>query len=230
MSKAMAKEVTISQCIKNWEQKNGRKISEEEEVSFICHIPLIEKLDNSINSLEKCKRLSLSTNRIEKLVPMSGLSTFVHVETVIGLLVSRFADQLSNCPLLLPLVTENIEILSLGRNCIKKFQFLEDISGTLKQLWISYNNIDKLDNLQSLKKLQVLYLFHNKIKNIEEVDKLSVLPELAELGLKGNPLYEGKTNEYMKLVILKKLPQLKVVDNETITEKQRNDALTVEVF
>ncbi|SCO71274.1 dynein light chain 1, putative [Plasmodium vivax] len=140
MSKAMAKEVTISHCIKNWEQKNGRKISEEEEVSFICHIPLIEKLDNSINSLEKCKRLSLSTNRIEKFVPMSGL--------------------------------KNVEILSLGRNCIKKFQFLEDISGTLKQLWISYNSIDKLDNLQSLKKLQVLYLFHNKIKNIEEVDKL----------------------------------------------------------
>ncbi|EUD67051.1 dynein light chain 1, axonemal [Plasmodium inui San Antonio 1] len=195
----MAKEVTISQCIKNWEQKNGktekrrlgesrrgrrRKISEEEEVSFICHVPLIEKLDNSINSLEKCKRLSLSTNRIEKLIPMSGL--------------------------------KNIEILSLGRNCIKKFQFLEDISATLKQLWISYNFIDKLDNLQSLKKLQVLYLFHNKIKNIEEVDKLNALPELAELGLKGNPLYEGKTNEYMKLVILKKLPQLKVVDNETV--------------
>ncbi|SBT87372.1 dynein light chain 1, putative [Plasmodium malariae] len=191
----MAKEVTLSQCIKNWEQKNGKIIKEEEEVSFICHIPLIEKLDNSINTLKKCKRLSLSTNRIEKLIPMS----------------------------------ENIEILSLGRNCIKKFQFLEDISGTLKQLWMSYNSIDKLDNLQSLKKLQVLYLFHNKIKSTEEIDKLSALPELAELGLKGNPIYDGKTNEYMKLVILKKLPQLKVVDNETITEKQRNDALTVEV-
>ncbi|SBT75845.1 dynein light chain 1, putative [Plasmodium ovale] len=199
MNKGMAKEVTISHCIKSWEQKNvGKKISEEEEVSFICHIPLIEKLDNSINSLEKCKRLSLSTNRIEKLVPMSGL--------------------------------KNIEILSLGRNCIKKFQFLEDISGTLKQLWVSYNSIDKLDNLHTLKKLQVLYLFHNKIKNLEEVDKLSALPELVELGLKGNPIYDGKTNEYMKLVILKKLPQLKVVDNETITEKQRNDALTVEIM
>ncbi|ETB58674.1 hypothetical protein, variant 1 [Plasmodium yoelii 17X] len=193
----VVKEVTISQCIKNWEHKTGKKISEEENVSFICNIPLIEKLDQSINTLEKCKRLSLSTNRIEKFVPMSGL--------------------------------KNIEILSIGRNCIKKLQFLEDISGTLKQLWISYNNIDKLDNLQSLKNLQVLYLFHNKIKCLEEIDKLNTLPELIELGLKGNPIYEGRTNEYMKLVILKKLPQLKVVDNETITEKQRNDALTIEV-
>ncbi|CDU17204.1 dynein light chain 1, putative [Plasmodium yoelii] len=190
----VVKEVTISQCIKNWEHKTGKKISEEENVSFICNIPLIEKLDQSINTLEKCKRLSLSTNRIEKFVPMSGL-----------------------------------KILSIGRNCIKKLQFLEDISGTLKQLWISYNNIDKLDNLQSLKNLQVLYLFHNKIKCLEEIDKLNTLPELIELGLKGNPIYEGRTNEYMKLVILKKLPQLKVVDNETITEKQRNDALTIEV-
>ncbi|WBY56303.1 dynein light chain 1 [Plasmodium yoelii yoelii] len=89
---------------------------------------------------------------------------------------------------------KNIEILSIGRNCIKKLQFLEDISGTLKQLWISYNNIDKLDNLQSLKNLQVLYLFHNKIKCLEEIDKLNTLPELIELGLKGNPIYEGRTN------------------------------------
>ncbi|KYO00816.1 dynein light chain 1 [Plasmodium gaboni] len=198
MSRTMAKEVTFSNCIKNWEQKNGKKICDEEEVSFICNIPLIEKLDNSINTLHKCKRLSLSTNRIEKLIPMSGL--------------------------------KNIEILSLGRNCIKKIQYLEDISGTLKQLWLSYNYIDKLDNLQSLKKLQVLYIFHNKIKSIEEIDKLNTLPELVELGLKGNPIYEGKTNEYMKLLILKKLPQLKIVDNETITEKQRNDALTFEIL
>ncbi|SOV13598.1 dynein light chain 1, putative [Plasmodium gaboni] len=198
MSRTMAKEVTFSNCIKNWEQKNGKKICDEEEVSFICNIPLIEKLDNSINTLDKCKRLSLSTNRIEKLIPMSGL--------------------------------KNIEILSLGRNCIKKIQYLEDISGTLKQLWLSYNYIDKLDNLQSLKKLQVLYIFHNKIKSIEEIDKLNTLPELVELGLKGNPIYEGKTNEYMKLLILKKLPQLKIVDNETITEKQRNDALTFEIL
>ncbi|SOV75658.1 dynein light chain 1 [Plasmodium sp. gorilla clade G3] len=198
MSRTMAKEVTFSNCIKNWEQKNGKKICDEEEISFICNIPLIEKLDNSINTLEKCKRLSLSTNRIEKLIPMSGL--------------------------------KNIEILSLGRNCIKKIQFLEDIGGTLKQLWLSYNYIDKLDNLQSLKKLQVLYIFHNKIKSIEEIDKLNTLPELVELGLKGNPIYEGKTNEYMKLLILKKLPQLKIVDNETITEKQRNDALTFEIL
>lgn len=196
MSK-IAKGANISQCIKNWEQKNvGKKISEEEEVSFICNIPLIEKLDNSINTLEKCKKLSLSTNRIDKLIPMTGL--------------------------------KNIEILSLSRNCIKKIQFLEDISGTLKQLWLSYNSIEKLDNLQCLKKLQVLYLFHNKIKAAEEIDKLSALPELVELGLKGNPIYDGKTNEYMKLYILKKLPQLKIVDNETITEKQRNDALAVD--
>lgn len=196
MSK-IAKGASLAQCIKAWEQKNvGKKISEEEEVSFICNIPLIVKLDNSINTLEKCKKLSLSTNRIEKLIPMAGL--------------------------------KNIEILSLSRNCLKKIQFLEEISGTLKQLWLSYNSIEKLDNIQCLKKLQVLYLFHNKIKAIEEIDKLSALPELVEIGLKGNPIYEGKTNDYMKLFILKKLPQLKIVDNETVTEKQRNGALTLE--
>ena len=56
----------------------------------------------------------------------------------------------------LPLSTKNIEkisslagqtkkqVLSLGRNCIKKLEGLEPVAPTLKQLWISYNAIEKL--------------------------------------------------------------------------------------
>jgi dynein light chain 1 len=35
-------------------------------------------------------------------------------------------------------------VLSLGRNCLKKLESLEAVAGTLQQLWLSYNQIDRL--------------------------------------------------------------------------------------
>jgi hypothetical protein len=35
-------------------------------------------------------------------------------------------------------------VLSLGRNCIKKLEGLEPVAPTLKQLWVSYNVIERL--------------------------------------------------------------------------------------
>ena len=39
---------------------------------------------------------------------------------------------------------ENLEILSLGRNIIKKLENLEPLAATLQELWISYNILEKL--------------------------------------------------------------------------------------
>ena len=36
---------------------------------------------------------------------------------------------------------KNLKILSLGRNNIKKIANLDDVAGTLEQLWLSYNQI-----------------------------------------------------------------------------------------
>jgi dynein light chain 1 len=41
----------------------------------------------------------------------------------------------------------NLEILSLGRNMIKKISGLEEVGNSLRELWISYNYIEKLDGL-----------------------------------------------------------------------------------
>jgi len=60
----------------------------------------------------------------------------------------------------------------LSRNQIKKIAGLEEIGQTLRELWLSYNNIEKLDGLQPCQKLQVLYIGNNKIKNWDEIDKL----------------------------------------------------------
>ena len=38
----------------------------------------------------------------------------------------------------------NLEILSLGRNLLKRFDALDGVSATLRELWVSYNQIDKV--------------------------------------------------------------------------------------
>lgn len=39
---------------------------------------------------------------------------------------------------------ERLEILSLGRNQLKKLENLDGIAATIRELWLSYNQIDRL--------------------------------------------------------------------------------------
>ena len=58
--------------------------------------------------------------------------------------------------LLLAVSTENLKILSLGRNNLKSLAGLEQVAETLGQLWISYCLIEKLKGVSVLKKVKVL--------------------------------------------------------------------------
>ena len=84
---------------------------------------------------------------------------------------------------------ESLEILSLGKNQIKKQENLDGVAETLEELWISYNLIERLTNIDKLPKLRVLYMSNNKLENFKELDKLAGLQSLAELLLVGNPLH-----------------------------------------
>ena len=59
---------------------------------------------------------------------------------------------------------DNLKVLSLGRNNLKKIENLEPVSGTLEQLWLSYNMIKDLVNVDKLAKLRVLYISNNKVR------------------------------------------------------------------
>lgn len=39
---------------------------------------------------------------------------------------------------------DNLRILSLGRNLLKKIENVEVVTETLEELWLSYNQIEKL--------------------------------------------------------------------------------------
>ena len=104
----------------------GRPREELETVKLYGFMPPIAKLDASLSTLKKCKKLSLSTNTIDKITSVSGM--------------------------------DSLEILSLGRNNIKKIEGLDGVADTLKELWISYNNIEKLAGIEKLKALEILFM------------------------------------------------------------------------
>uniref|UniRef100_A0A8C9T1C2 Uncharacterized protein n=1 Tax=Scleropages formosus TaxID=113540 RepID=A0A8C9T1C2_SCLFO len=72
----MAKPTTIKEALARWEEKSGEKASEAKAVKLYSQIPPIEKLDAALSALGNCERLSLSTNCIEKITNLNGLSEY----------------------------------------------------------------------------------------------------------------------------------------------------------
>ena len=57
----------------------------------------------------------------------------------------------------------------------------EAVGDTLEELWISYNQIEKLKGINVLKKLRVLYMANNAVKEWVEFQKLGDLPCLEDI-------------------------------------------------
>eukprot|EP01024_Parvocaulis_polyphysoides_P065881 TRINITY_DN7705_c1_g1_i1.p2 TRINITY_DN7705_c1_g1~~TRINITY_DN7705_c1_g1_i1.p2 ORF type:complete len:195 (-),score=43.81 TRINITY_DN7705_c1_g1_i1:41-625(-) len=112
---------------------------------------------------------------------------------------------------------DSLQILSLGRNQIKKIENLEAVADTLEELWLSYNQIEKLAGVEKLQALRVLFLSNNKIKDWSEIEKLGALEKLEDLLLVGNPLYNDykEVSEY-RIEVLKRLPNLKKLDGQPV--------------
>ena len=85
---------------------------------------------------------------------------------------------------------KTLKVLSLGRNNIKSLQGIEGAAESLEQLWISYNQIDRLKPIRNLLRLKVMYLSHNYVREWREFEHLTELPCLEDLVFIGNPLEE----------------------------------------
>eukprot|EP00573_Skeletonema_grethae_P004192 CAMPEP_0201709908 /NCGR_PEP_ID=MMETSP0578-20130828/58350_1 /ASSEMBLY_ACC=CAM_ASM_000663 /TAXON_ID=267565 /ORGANISM="Skeletonema grethea, Strain CCMP 1804" /LENGTH=195 /DNA_ID=CAMNT_0048198905 /DNA_START=222 /DNA_END=809 /DNA_ORIENTATION=- len=176
---------TCAQALKQWEAKNeGTPAAEATELN-LCN-QSIAKLDGkALGSMKKCKKLSLSTNMIDKMIALPGMT--------------------------------ELKILSLGRNNLKKIEKLEDVSGTLEQLWVSYNSIASLDGLSCLTNLTTLYCSNNLIKSFSELEKLKANEKLRDVLFIGNPMYADVTSkEEARIEILRILPNLKKIDGEFV--------------
>jgi len=117
---------------------------------------------------------------------------------------------------------ENIKILSLGRNQIKKLENLDGIGGRLEQLWISYNPIEKLNGIEKLHVCTVLFMGNCKVKDEKEFDKLCEMPCLEELVFFGNPIHKQLVEKEGELAwprfVKAKLPNLRKLDGTTMVE------------
>lgn len=127
---------------------------------------------------------------------------------------------------------DNLTILSLGRNLVKKIENLDGVADTLEELWISYNLIDKLTNIEKLTKLRVLYMSNNKIEKWAEIEKLASLDSLEEVLFVGNPLYESYKESGLptalgsvwRIEVLKRVPQLKKIDGVPVDVEEKDAA------
>lgn len=183
---------TCQKALALWSEKNdGANAEEASEVALLAMIPPIQKLDANLNALVNVKKLSISTNAIDKMISLPGL--------------------------------KNLEILSLGRNQIKKIAGLEEVGATLRELWISYNHITTLDGLHPCVKLTTLFISNNKIKVWDELSKLTQNPELSNILLNGNPMYEGFNKKTASPQVLKFLPNLRTIDGEMVTGMDSGD-------
>lgn len=116
-----------------------------------------------------------------------------------------------------------LEILSLGRNKIKKITGLTFVADTLKQLWISYNEITSLDGVKDCVKLECLYVGNNLLASFNDLNILSNLTNLQHAVFKGNPFaVEGGNiskpidKQYTELIpeVKKRIPSLMTLDGE----------------
>lgn len=124
---------------------------------------------------------------------------------------------------------DNLRILSLGRNLLKKIENVEVVAETLEELWLSYNQIEKLSGVEKLGQLRVLFLSNNKIKDWTEIDRLAAAERLEDLLLVGNPLYndykDNNTLAEYRVEVLKRLPNLKKLDGIPVDVDERDQAL-----
>jgi len=154
------------------------------------------------------------TPPIEKMdSSLNGLVNVKHLS-----LSTNSIDKMISLPSL-----RNLEILSLGRNMIKKIAGLEEVGATLKELWLSYNLINTLDGLHSCLKLEILFMAQNKLSNWDELDKLTSLPELKNVLFVGNPFYEGLSKKERKTNVQTKLPTLATLDGSMLAAGAADD-------
>ena len=69
---------SAKEAIKRWEQRTQLAPGDVTELNLVCQLPNpIDRLDDSINQFEQVTKLSLSTNSIDRIVPMPRLKSLL---------------------------------------------------------------------------------------------------------------------------------------------------------
>jgi dynein light chain 1 len=213
----MAKDMTTcKQAIQDWAKQRPLPYEEQFYVDP-------EKTDANGNKLPEGKRVAAEAKIVKLYAQQPPIKK---MDNSLNTLIANCEElSLSSNAIvqIQPLNLRNLKILSLARNQIKRIERLDEVGGTLEQLWLSYNLIEKLTGLKALRKLTTLYLSNNLIRSFDELSNLSHNENLTELLLLGNPIYkvppydQGKDGEQKRRIeVLKRLPQLKKLDGKMV--------------
>lgn len=178
-------------AIKQWEAKTGQNAAEATEVKLICQLPPIDKMDDSLNQLENCQKLSLSTNQIERMIALPKLKNLR--------ILSLGRNNIKRI-MALEDVGQTLEELWLSYNQIEKLDGLQPCI-KLHTLFISNNRIkswDEVSKVGQLPEIKNILLVQNpiygdkskddnapyvvkRIPQIENVDGRMVSPAIRKI-------------------------------------------------
>lgn len=66
---------TIANALKAWEKQHEKAAEGATDINLCFQQPPISKLDSkTLGGLKSCEKLSLSTNMIDRMVPLAGLN------------------------------------------------------------------------------------------------------------------------------------------------------------
>ncbi|PSN47277.1 Dynein light chain 1 [Blattella germanica] len=142
----MAKPTTIKEAIQLWEFKTGSIASEATEVTLSLQMPPIKKMDRNLSELEKCEKLSLSSNIIEQI---SGLQTLRNLK-----ILALGRNEIKSLSGLEP-VSDTLEELWISYNFIEQLNGIENFK-MLKVLYIAHNLVKDWDEFDRLKNVPFL--------------------------------------------------------------------------
>jgi dynein light chain 1 len=186
---------SFAKALQNWEEKNGASPSDAKVIKLNFEIPPIEKMDPAlIGTLVNCEQLSLSTNAIEKMIPISGLKSLK--------ILSLSRNQIKRINGL-DEIGATLEELWLSYNYIEKLDGLSSCT-EIKTLYVGHNKIkdwNEMDRLKEMSKLRTTVCYGNDI-----YDKYGT-------GAVGNT--------EARLHVLAKLPQLGMIDGVMVTDEER---------
>nr|XP_012226291.1 PREDICTED: dynein light chain 1, axonemal-like [Linepithema humile] len=172
----MAKATTCKEAIQRWEEKTGLVASEQKEIILSFQWPPIERMDNSLATLTNvefviflcinlkylyasyiiqiiflnvCRKLSLSTNMIEKISGINSLK-YLKILSLSRNNIKTFSG--------LEAIGDHLEELWISYNLIEKIKGV-NVLKALKVLymgnnlvkdWAEFNRLQEIPNLQDL--------------------------------------------------------------------------------
>jgi len=64
---------SIKDALQQWEERTGTSSATAKDIGLQFMFPPIEKMDGTLSTLVECRKLSLSSNKIEKIGGINGL-------------------------------------------------------------------------------------------------------------------------------------------------------------